>query len=45
MGGGGGGGGGNRWSSETLGGSGENPRKIFEISIPEIAANASDFKN
>ena len=29
----------------NLGGMTENPRKIFEIAIPEIAANASNFKN
>ena len=43
--GGGGGGSGDNLAELNLGGSGDNPRKMFEISIPEIAANASNFKN
>ena len=31
--------------SETYGGSRENPLKLFEIFIHEIATNASNFKN
>ena len=40
-----GGGGGATWPSETYVGPGEKKTlKIFEIFIPEIAANASNFK-
>ena len=39
------GGGGATWPSETYGGPGEKTLKIFEIFIPEIAANAPNFKN
>ena len=38
-------GGGGYLAQWNLGGPGENPLKIFEIFIPEIAANASNFKN
>ena len=37
--------GGGKIAKRNLGGSGENPLKIFEIFCPEIAANASNFKN
>ena len=37
--------GGGNLAERNLGDPGENPRKIFEIFIPEIAANASNFKN
>ena len=40
-----GGGGGVQLAERNLGGSEEKPLKIFEIFIPEIAANASNFKN
>ena len=33
------------WAKPWGGGPGENPQKNFEIFIPEIAANASNFKN
>ena len=38
-------GGGATWPSETYGGPGKKTLKIFEIFIPEIAANAPNFKN
>ena len=38
-------GGGGNLAERNLGGSEEKPLKIFEIFIPEIAANASNFKN
>ena len=40
-----GGGGGGNLAKRNLRGSGGKPLQIFEIFIPEIAANASDFKN
>ena len=39
------GGGGGNLAERNLGGPWENPRKIFEVFIPEIAADASNFKN
>ena len=38
-------GGGGQLAEQNLGGPGENPRKIVEIFIPEIAANALNLKN
>ena len=40
-----GGGGEGQLGRAKLGGSGEKYVKIFEISIPEFVANASNFKN
>ena len=37
--------GGPNLAEQNLGGPGRNPQKIFEILFPEIAANASSFKN
>ena len=37
--------GGGQLGEQKLEGSGGKPLKLFEIFIPEIAANASNFKN